>query len=59
MSTGMIFGLGHYEILIILFVGLIVFGSTLPNVARNLARTFTGFKRGLKDIEESDALKED
>ena len=54
---GVIFGLGPWEIGIIALVGLLLFGKQLPTVGRNLARTITGFRKGLNEIEKSPALK--
>ena len=46
--------LGHWEILIILLVILLLFGSKLPSIARNIGRSFVEFKKGVKDppVEE-------
>lgn len=52
MNDLLIFNLGPMETVIILAVALLVFGGRLPDVARSLGRSFTQFKRGLRDIEE-------
>lgn len=41
---------GHWELLIILAVGLLLFGKRLPEVGRSLGKGIVEFKRGLKDI---------
>ena len=44
------FGLGHWEIILILVIVLIVFGAgKLPKVASELAKGIKSFKQGLKD----------
>ena len=44
------FGLGHWEILLILVIVLILFGAgKLPKVAGDLAKGIKSFKAGLKD----------
>ncbi len=52
MSFALFGNLGAPELLIILFVALLLFGGRLPDVARSLGRSFTQFKRGLKDVED-------
>ena len=50
-----LFGLGHWEILLILVIVLILFGAgKLPKVAGDLAKGIKSFKAGLKD----DAIKD-
>ncbi|MEO8166148.1 MAG: twin-arginine translocase TatA/TatE family subunit [Betaproteobacteria bacterium] len=43
------FGVGQMELLIIAFVGLLLFGNRLPGLMRDLGRGLTEFKRGLHD----------
>lgn len=51
---------GPFEILLILFVILLLFGSKrLPDLARSLGRSLSEFKKGREDGERSTAkLKE-
>ena len=47
-----IFNIGPTELIVILVLALILFGGRLPDVARSLGRSFTQFKRGLRDVED-------
>ena len=52
------FGLGHWEILLILVIVLIVFGAgKLPKVAGELAKGIKSFRQGLKDQKKNDEEK--
>jgi sec-independent protein translocase protein TatA len=44
-------GLGPAEMVIVLVIGLLLFGSRLPEVGRSLGKSLAQFKRGLKGIE--------
>jgi sec-independent protein translocase protein TatA len=49
------FGLpGGMELWIILLITLLLFGSKLPSVARNIGRSFTEFKRGVKGEDDGE-----
>ena len=44
------FGVGHWEIILILVIVLIVFGAgKLPKIAGDIAKGIKSFKQGLKD----------
>lgn len=47
-----IFGLGTQEILLLLVVGVLLFGRNLPAIGRSLGKTVTEFKRGVKGMED-------
>ncbi|MFA6046627.1 MAG: twin-arginine translocase TatA/TatE family subunit [Phycisphaerales bacterium] len=49
------FGLGSFttmDMVILLAVGLLIFGGRLPEVGKNLGRGIIEFKKGLKSVEE-------
>ena len=52
---------GGAEWIVILIVGLLLFGRRLPEVARSLGKSIVEFKKGIKDvhddIEESSRLE--
>ena len=43
---------GHWELIAILIVALLIFGSRLPKVMRSIGRSITQFKRGLREAED-------
>ena len=45
--------LGTTELIILLVIALLIFGSRLPEVMRSMGRGVTEFKRGLKDTTDS------
>ena len=53
MLVPALFGsIGYTEVIVILFVLLLVFGTRLPEVARSLGKALNQFKRGMREIEE-------
>jgi sec-independent protein translocase protein TatA len=48
------FSTGIWQILIVLLVVLLLFGSRLPSVARSLGRSLVEFKKGMKEIDQDD-----
>lgn len=46
------FGLGMGEVVLILIIGLVLFGNKLPDLARSLGKTMAEFKREANVLEE-------
>lgn len=45
-------GLGGMEILILIVLGILLFGRKLPEVGRSLGKGIVEFKKGLKGLED-------
>jgi sec-independent protein translocase protein TatA len=43
---------GWSELLVIAFVGLLLFGRRLPEVGRSLGRSIVEFKKGINDVKD-------
>ena len=48
------FGVGHFELLIVVFVVLLLFGNRLPGLMRSLGRGVVEFKQGLHGANDAD-----
>ncbi len=47
------FGLpGHGEWIILLVLGLLIFGRRMPDVARSIGRSIVEFKRGIRAVDD-------
>jgi sec-independent protein translocase protein TatA len=54
------FGIGQTELLIFLVVAMVLFGSArLPTLMRNLGRSATEFKKGMREEDEDDSSSKD
>ena len=48
--------LGHWEIIVLLVVVLLIFGPTqLPKLAKGIGKSIQSFKSGIKDAEDEEA----
>ncbi len=52
MVYGFIPGLGTGEMLLLLVLGLLLFGRKLPEIGRSVGKTLVEFKKGMKGIED-------
>ena len=43
---------GGTEWIVILIVGLLLFGRRLPEIARSMGKSIVEFKRGIKDVRD-------
>lgn len=52
METYAIFNMGTTELIIVLVVLLLLFGSRLPSIMRSLGKSATEFKKGMNDFTD-------
>jgi sec-independent protein translocase protein TatA len=45
-------GLGPMEIVVIIIIGVLLFGKRLPDMGRYLGKSITEFKKGMKGLED-------
>ncbi len=46
------FGFNHVELLIVAAIGLLLFGSRLPQTMRSVGKSITEFKKGIREGED-------
>ena len=49
---GFLPGIGTTEMLIVGIIALLLFGKNLPNVARNMGKSFAEFKKGVSSFQD-------
>ena len=45
-------GLGPMEVVVIVIIGVLLFGKRLPDMGRYLGKSITEFKKGMKGLED-------
>jgi sec-independent protein translocase protein TatA len=53
----LLLGLGTVELVVLLLIFLVLFGSRLPKAAGNIGASIKAFKTGMKDASEDDSNK--
>ena len=51
------FGIGIWELLIVLGILLLLFGTRLPSLARSMGKSITEFKRGMHDDDAATRIE--
>jgi sec-independent protein translocase protein TatA len=46
------FGIGFGELLLVMVIGLFLFGNRLPEMARAFGKTITAFRKEVRGLEE-------
>jgi sec-independent protein translocase protein TatA len=46
------FGLGWSEVLVVMAIGLLLFGNRLSELARSLGKSMVEFKKGVNGLED-------
>ena len=53
------FGLGIWELLLVLFIVLVLFGRKLPDLGEGLGKGIRNFRKSLKEPDEIDVTPND
>ena len=51
------FGISGFQLLVVLVVALLLFGTRLPQIARAFGQSITEFKKGVKEVEDHSDTK--
>ena len=51
------FGIGHWELIVVVLVIFILFGHRLPSVMRSMGRGIVEFKEGMSGVNNDDNEK--
>jgi sec-independent protein translocase protein TatA len=46
------FGLGTTELMVLLVLGVLLFGRNLPGIAKSIGKSVTEFKKGVSGVED-------
>ncbi|REJ89162.1 MAG: twin-arginine translocase TatA/TatE family subunit [Planctomycetota bacterium] len=49
------FGVSTWQLIFLLIVVLLLFGNRLPSVMRNMGKSVTEFKKGVRDAESDES----
>ena len=52
MLFGFLAGLGGPELILLLVLGILLFGRKLPDIGRSIGKTVVEFKKGMKGVED-------
>lgn len=52
------FGLSPFELMVIGVIAVVLFGGSLPEVARKLGGSYREFRRGLNDVQQQFRMAE-
>ncbi len=54
----MFFAPGHWELIVVIIVALLIFGTRLPTIARSVGKSIQSFRKGLKEVDIRDDIRQ-
>ena len=54
----MFFAPGHWELIVVILVALLIFGTRLPTIARSVGKSIQSFRKGLKEVDIRDDIRQ-